>query len=105
MTRRSKLELNHLEEEQVLSLLVVFLLLEACGDGKIHERIDHDREAGGEGGGEEACQKERGCIVHRGAEGETGMLLLIIVKPKLILSRLLYSRSRRCLPFHLLWRD
>ena len=102
MTRRSKLELNHLEEEQVLSLLVVFLLLEACGDGKIHERIDNDQKAGGEGGGEEACQKEGGCIVHRGAEGETGMGT---VEPKLTLSWLLYSRPRRCLPFHLLWRD
>ena len=55
MTRRSKLELNHLEEEQVLSLLVVFLVWKACGDGKTHERINHDQEAGGEGGGEEAC--------------------------------------------------
>ena len=55
MTRRSKLELNHLEEEQVLSSLAVFLLLEFCGDGKKHERIAHDQEAGGEGGGEEAC--------------------------------------------------
>ena len=102
MTRRSKLDFNHLEEEQVLSLLVVFLLLEACGDGKIHERIDHDQKAGGEGGGEEACQKEGGCIVHRGAEGETGMGA---VEPKLTLSWLLYLRPRRCLPFHLLWRD
>ena len=33
VTRRSKLELNHLEEEQVL-----LLLLEAIGDGKMHER-------------------------------------------------------------------
>ena len=41
VTRRSKLELNHLEEEQVLSLLVVFLLLEACGDRKIHGHIAH----------------------------------------------------------------
>merc|ERR550534_2200399 len=31
------------------------------------------RGTGGEGGGEEACQKEGRCIVHRGAEGETGV--------------------------------
>ena len=102
MTRRSKLELNHPEEEQVLSLLVVFLVWKACGDGKTHERINHDQEAGGEGGGEEACQKEGGCIVHRGAQGETGMGA---VEPKLTLSQLLCSRPRRCLPFHLLLRD
>ena len=41
VTRRSKLELNHLEEEQVLLLLEVFLSLEACGDGKLHECIAH----------------------------------------------------------------